>query len=161
MGTERAALLQELRARVADGSCGQGPGMSCASSDHLSEIPSTWCIWCLVRAALSDDVSTFADGYSAGGEQMRRDMQQAQAWQPIETAPRDGTHVLAVVRGDYKPGVSFVPTVVEWSDRLGGWVEDSDYVCDECGLPSEHFKPTHWMPLPAPPQGPPAQEMKK
>lgn len=59
-------------------------------------------------------------------------------WQPIETAPKDGTNVLAV-------GESGLADVLRWSDdwsskRVFCWT-DGEYT----------FKPTHWMPLPAPP----------
>ena len=54
-------------------------------------------------------------------------------WQPIETAPKDGRFILA------------------WSDYdctfigiFNGtwWIDDHDNIC----------RPTHWMPLPAPPE---------
>jgi hypothetical protein len=63
-------------------------------------------------------------------------------WQPIETAPKDGTHFLASVDGDVR--------VVAWGKTshvpLYGFcladqgVEDFD-ICE----------PTHWMPLPTAP----------
>lgn len=51
--------------------------------------------------------------------------------QPIESAPRDGSDVLA-----------FCPIAVAWAIAVfvdGAWVSDT----------AEH-KPTHWLPLPAP-----------
>jgi hypothetical protein len=61
-------------------------------------------------------------------------------WQPIETAPKDGTHVLLWATG------AFYGCVVgrynsRANNRGGGWL-------------AERFpvpKPTHWMPLPKPP----------
>ena len=58
-------------------------------------------------------------------------------WQKIETAPRDGTEVLVLIRPKLiRLGWYFVR-----SSRTQGW-------CDES---SRSIKPTHWMPLPAPP----------
>lgn len=61
-------------------------------------------------------------------------------WQPIETAPRTGERVLLAVEGFrtanyghwYKPGSRFV------------------YDGYDFGNPEQ--QPTHWMPLPQPPQ---------
>lgn len=62
-------------------------------------------------------------------------------WQPISTAPKDGTDILL---GMYRP--EFVDPIVMnscWLDReeRGGHWMDWD------GCPT----PTHWMPLPEPP----------
>jgi hypothetical protein len=68
-------------------------------------------------------------------------------WQPISSAPKDGEDVL-LTDG----------TVV----TFGGWISDVDQGADyegQCGLAGwwslrsdDGFEPTHWMPLPAPPQ---------
>ena len=56
-------------------------------------------------------------------------------WQPIETAPRDGTAVLFVsLAGDYS---------------VGRW--DGDEWDMQSAPPRKPF--THWLPLPAPPTG--------
>lgn len=70
-------------------------------------------------------------------------------WQPIETAPKDGTHIL--VYGDYYGG----------SRRyVAFWEVAADIYGDQwsCGAPDEqgfydYAEPTHWQPLPPPPQG--------
>ena len=59
-------------------------------------------------------------------------------WQPIKTAPHDRVPVL-VYDGGYLDGsdqVVFTATHEGWWKRPGG------YLCE----------PTHWMPLPEPPQ---------
>lgn len=57
-------------------------------------------------------------------------------WQPIETAPRDGTRVIV-----------FVP-VLDDGDVLG-----KSLVFEACYRPwGWGCEPTHWMPLPDPPQ---------
>jgi hypothetical protein len=64
-------------------------------------------------------------------------------WQPIETAPRPDVHFLAVVDGQVRivswGKTSHVP-IYGFCLRDQG-AEDSD-ICE----------PTHWMPLPDPPQ---------
>jgi len=56
-------------------------------------------------------------------------------WQPIETAPKDGRSVL-VADAKYKTiGINF------WCNYENDWDRESDLVW-----------PTHWMPLPEPPQ---------
>ena len=69
-------------------------------------------------------------------------------WQPIETAPRDGTPVLG-----YRD-IDGIMGMVKWiqSATYGEWAGSWDLV-----LPSTHSEidmwwPTHWMPLPEPPQ---------
>lgn len=79
-------------------------------------------------------------------------------WQPIETAPRDGTAVL--VMRDIWPGTESGRAeecnghntyVAAWwageRDGAGAWICYMDAICDpECPI-----EPTHWMLLPAPP----------
>lgn len=62
-------------------------------------------------------------------------------WQPIETAPKDGTAVLT-----YR-GTGLI-AVAEWFQEINGWC-----VTDGCGI----VNVTHWMPLPQPPQQEPNQ----
>lgn len=69
-------------------------------------------------------------------------------WQPIETAPKDGTNILTFARDQY--GITYFG-VAQWAEKnpdfpntVSGWFWP--YA----------IKPTHWMPLPAPPVTPPA-----
>jgi len=63
-------------------------------------------------------------------------------WEPIETAPKDGTNILL---GWFKDGEE--PQVVS------GWFEAgiADYRWIDCF--NEEANPTHWRPLPSPPEG--------
>lgn len=57
-------------------------------------------------------------------------------WQPIETAPKDGTDLL----------VSYYL----WGPRqaVAGWFEGDWLIFEK---PDDPIKPAHWMPLPPPP----------
>lgn len=78
-------------------------------------------------------------------------------WQPIETAPKDGRKVLVYVKGD-----SLYPTAASFKSREY-WqsnYDDPEYMEEgwywAFGYPSdfheEVIEPTHWMPLPQPPE---------
>lgn len=73
-------------------------------------------------------------------------------WQPIETAPKDGTEVLACAKG-YKE-ISIVAWVggsrPYWQGRCDGQAS----IEREGDLYTDYHKPfvTHWMHLPPPPE---------
>lgn len=88
------------------------------------------------------------------------------AWQPIETAPMDGTEILLASVGQVFQGVSVADRVTigqyATGDQLLKFVGDTDYP-DEYeviepfwiswdGGFTEENPPTHWMPLPEPPK---------
>jgi len=65
-------------------------------------------------------------------------------WQPIETAPRDGTWFLG-----FEPGKH-----LEDQNRVWKWVDDgADWqgFVDAADMNDYDEQPTHWMPLPEPP----------
>lgn len=72
-------------------------------------------------------------------------------WSPIETAPKDGTHILALGSGSF----GWVAgkwrrqqTVVHWWPTTG---EEGFYTSvNECA-PEHPFAATHWMPIPEEP----------
>ena len=75
-------------------------------------------------------------------------------WQPIETAPRDGTRFLADCGAEYRP--PYTVRVILWYDAVqweGEYGPDSGWILDP---PNEgepeflEFDPIHWMPLPNP-----------
>lgn len=70
-------------------------------------------------------------------------------WQPIETAPRDGTAVLL-----YEPDCWMHPVwVAQW--ERGGTYYREGWRCFVAADGEEVLhpeKPTHWMPLPEPPE---------
>lgn len=62
-------------------------------------------------------------------------------WQPIETAPKDGTEIVAWI---------------EWLDgasaRTGSFLTDGNFWPHDRSSASK--MPTYWMPLPLPPNSP-------
>lgn len=74
-------------------------------------------------------------------------------WQPIATAPKDRTWILLTggVVCEQWYGTETKPAAV-----VGTWEEDEWYFADWDGaLRSAYEKPSHWMPLPTPPNAPP------
>lgn len=77
-------------------------------------------------------------------------------WQPIETAPRDGTDIIILVDNmaiqGYFHTPKDIPVHATWIRRDGRW----EYITLEshgCGCCSSYDPPpTHWMPLPEPPK---------
>ena len=55
-------------------------------------------------------------------------------WKKIETAPRDGTPILAADKGRFAYVAEWIPAT--------GWI----------GADGMYWEPTHWMPLPEPPK---------
>ena len=78
------------------------------------------------------------------------------SWQPIETAPKDGTEVLLFWCAEHGPEyVEYLACGAwgEYRDGSGGWGGESFHSKPEgywTRLIGE--KPTHWMPLPEPPK---------
>ncbi len=66
-----------------------------------------------------------------------KELREAKEWKPIETAPKDGSHVLL-----YRPEIQFV-------GYYGG--ANSGWRISAPDLPAMWPLPTHWMQLPDPP----------
>jgi hypothetical protein len=67
------------------------------------------------------------------------------AWQPIETAPRDGTRILVWWRGRRSQTMVRISRCTQPHGSPYVWVTD--------GTGRDTLEPTHWMPLPPPPEG--------
>ena len=61
-------------------------------------------------------------------------------WQPIETAPKDGTHFIGVVQG-------YVPSEAHWDDKNEVWIDDGEEVRNSDVTYGE-WNLTHWIPMP-------------
>lgn len=66
-------------------------------------------------------------------------------WQPIETAPKDGTGFLG-----WWPHWTAFPVRIWWQNNQWYMAEDHPATWHD-GMPRGHG-PTHWMPLPEPPK---------
>lgn len=72
-------------------------------------------------------------------------------WQPIETAPKDGTWFWAFYQKRFAECLQDQWKVAKWvgQNNYGDWIGFMDAADHE-----EFNQPTHWMPLPLPPQTP-------
>lgn len=73
-------------------------------------------------------------------------------WQPIETAPRDGTFILAFI--PYKPEITKQPgriQVLQFHMECHGAPDDHTRLHWQEGGGMYNIIATHWMPLPKPP----------
>jgi hypothetical protein len=61
-------------------------------------------------------------------------------WQPIETAPKDGTDIIVSDSGELVSVAFFCEDTEMWFDSM-----------NHNGYDHTVRNPTHWMPLPAPP----------
>lgn len=64
-------------------------------------------------------------------------------WHPIETAPKDGTRVIAYSLGLVGTSRWADRFAAQYGDTAAGWYSEQ--------LDRRH-NPTHWMPLPEPPK---------
>lgn len=67
-------------------------------------------------------------------------------WQPIETAPRDGSEILLWVGRAWNGRLPFVGSYWFGNETKGFWMNEFYN-----GGQVPNFAPTHWRPLPAPP----------
>lgn len=72
-------------------------------------------------------------------------------WQPIDTAPKDGTHILACPDARYDATWTFAqapPFVVHYWDNPG----EEGFYLSSGGGDLDAICPGYWQPLPPPPQ---------
>lgn len=80
-------------------------------------------------------------------------LMRGQSWQPIETAPKDGTNLLLCVKG-------FVPAVGKWEHGWWTYRDASEFLTEESYMEyldetsDESWPVTHWQPLPNTPKDP-------
>lgn len=88
-------------------------------------------------------------------------MQKVSEWLPIESAPKDGTQILAAVKNDSGKWWRYIAFYAPYGTLPNG---EDNYIDDDSEFAPEGwyhdtsdeervnlFLPTHWMPLPLPP----------
>jgi len=65
-------------------------------------------------------------------------------WRPIESAPRDGTRILAT-----GGGLSNAVEIISYADQVGAWRAEMYTLDDRDHEPDGYSRPTHWRPLPS------------
>ena len=137
---EWAERALRAEAKLADGSFYQEKDID-AWQNRIEELEKACAEWAEVSQ------SNYQRAKSAEAK-----LAQAQTWQPIETAPKDGTKFFAYWPDHLGNGSECVVTT--W---FGPWATGSELVFQtafEWG--DESSNPTHWMPHAAPP-APPSQ----
>ena len=71
----------------------------------------------------------------------------AAKWQPIDTAPKDGTDLLLFCREDYRPAGQLCEYM-----EVGSWGLSYFDVMSWISDAASPLTPTHWMPLPGAPK---------
>lgn len=79
------------------------------------------------------------------------------SWQPIETAPKDGTHVM-LFWPNIPAGIKSLKSTSKATGISVGWYEASEHGVGfmsegDFAVPINQHDCTHWMPLPEPPTG--------
>ena len=128
--------------------------------EQQAEPPPEWPLIKNILAVFGLDAIAFVAEWKAAQQQA-----EPVAWQPIETAPKDGNAIL--VMRDIWPGTKSgraeecnghnTYVAAWWGDEnngRGAWVCYMDSVCE----PQCPIEPTHWMPLPCPPSIAPPQQ---
>lgn len=81
------------------------------------------------------------DIYKFALKMLQEAVAEAKAWQPVETAPKDGTFIWLL-------SDSFAIRIGYW--KGGRWVDLAK--AEARGACDLSFEPSHWMPLPEPPK---------
>lgn len=79
---------------------------------------------------------------------------EGKVWQPMETAPRDGTEVLVAYYGEVYTAKYIESNVSNDYPFFATTVNGDPWNCSgvDYRIKYEYLKPTHWMPLPEPPK---------
>jgi len=102
-----------------------------------------------------------SDGICVSGELATRALtairQLQQPWRGMESAPRDGTAIDIWVGGEFPRRMTDVswrePNGSEWWVHGGDTIETPDATWHDCFGPfGKEDQPTHWQPLPTPPE---------
>jgi len=76
-------------------------------------------------------------------------MLRAMEWQPIETAPKDGTTILVMkITADTQNefGYNMYPNEVYTAYWDSNWIKEGTFMSNDCYDDVSNIKPTHWRP---------------
>lgn len=152
---DHLSTLMELSEKATPGPLVHSDG---SMDEPNSELP-PWEVYIPLKGAVAycrkeEDAAFFAASRQALPLLVNRvlELEEDAAWRPIETAPRDGTVLLACVKQDGTQLVGEAHWVEETSADCAAWW----WAQQDPGDP--HSEPiqmmwviTHWRPLPAPP----------
>jgi hypothetical protein len=107
------------------------------------------------NATLSIELSAYLSSKLAEFFARHREQVQSEVWQPIETAPKDGTRILAAWPRNH---FGIVPiSFARWDDDK--YAQNPRPYWSACAdervwgkVAVRASQPTHWRPLPAPPE---------
>ena len=92
------------------------------------------------RKSHHEEGSDYNPDYCAARDALKEHLKYCQEWKPIDTAPKDGTEILLYwAREARRNGVGSI-VICAWDGE--DWVDEDGY---------SFWDPTHWMPLPTPP----------
>ncbi|MCA0276314.1 MAG: hypothetical protein LCH86_09935 [Proteobacteria bacterium] len=105
------------------------------------------CQECGIQANFIDEIENALDAKDKQIAEL-----EAGGWQPIETAPKDGTVVILYCpQGDGNPGSTYRVTVGNWWSSQDDQEPWEGWVSWDGGFSEDTMMPTLWQPLPAPP----------
>lgn len=88
------------------------------------------------------DASALIDEVETAIRQLSASPRSAEWWQPIETAPKDGSRVLLRFAGPFHDETEIGVTVGVWTGNTESW-----WLTCIWASSNAHREPTHWMPL--------------
>ena len=121
------------------------------AEDNKKECEATRIENARLKAALGKEVLAVIRNTFDEIKGLKAEVERMTIWQPIETAPRDGTAILGCCGWEIE--VTAFQKGTERYQRKEAWVvanDDEGYAQD--------FKPTHWLPLPN--RNPPIKKTK-
>jgi hypothetical protein len=137
MGTQMTDIVERLRVHPSDNGGPSWSEMLLERADAASEIERLRAGGC----ARDQTTTQFCAEAAAMSKEIER-LRAASQWQPIKTAPKDGTQIIVIDATNDQQWVAF------WS--TSAWVGGA-WIPYENRSDTISISATHWQPLPSPP----------